>query len=83
MLEPSTSRFASYVILILTYLVGAVSLLVLMVFLFYGSLNLVNLNLGEIAGLGLDASLSLAFFIQHSVMIRRSFRLRLPQALSY
>jgi len=45
-----------------------------MVFLFYGSLNLVNLNLGEIAGLGLDASLSLAFFIQHSVMIRRSFR---------
>jgi protein-S-isoprenylcysteine O-methyltransferase Ste14 len=71
---PSTSRFASYVMLILTYLVGAVSLLVWMVFLFHGSLNLANLGLGEIAGLGLDASLSLAFFIQHSVMVRRSFR---------
>jgi len=74
MLESSTSRFASYVMLILTYLVGAVSLLVWMVFVFHGSLNLVNLGLGEIAGVGLNASLSLAFFIQHSVMIRRSFR---------
>ena len=74
MLEPSTSKFASYVMLILTYLVGAVSLLVWMVFLFHGSLNLVNLGLGEIAGLGLNAFLSLSFFIQHSMMIRRSFR---------
>jgi protein-S-isoprenylcysteine O-methyltransferase Ste14 len=45
-----------------------------MVFLFHGSLNLVNLGLGEIAGLGLNAFLSLAFFIQHSIMLRRSFR---------
>jgi protein-S-isoprenylcysteine O-methyltransferase Ste14 len=45
-----------------------------MVFLFYGSLNLVNLGLGESAGLGLNVLLSLAFFIQHSVMLRRSFR---------
>ncbi len=74
MQEPSTSKFASYVMLILSYLVGAVSLLLWMIFLFHGSLNLVNLGLGEIAGLGLNASLSLAFFIQHSVMIRRSFR---------
>ena len=63
MLEPSTSKFASYVMLILTYLIGAVSMLVWMVFLFHGSLNLVNLGLGEIAGLGLNAFLSLAFFI--------------------
>ena len=74
MLEPSTPRFASYVMLILTYLIGAVSLLAWLVFLFHGSLNLVNLGLGEIAGLELNASLSLAFFIQHSVMIRRTFR---------
>ena len=74
MLEPSTSKFTSYVMLILTYLVGVVSLLVWMVFLFHGSLNLVSLGLGEIAGLGLNAFLSLAFFIQHSMMLRRSFR---------
>ena len=79
MLEPSTSEFASYVMLILTYLVGAVSMLVWMVFLFHGSLNLVDLGLGEIAGLGLNGSLSLAFFIQHSVMLRRSFRRRLAK----
>jgi protein-S-isoprenylcysteine O-methyltransferase Ste14 len=60
--------------LILTYLVGAASMLVWLVFLFHGSLNLVDLGMGEIAGLGLNALLSLAFFIQHSVMIRRSFR---------
>jgi hypothetical protein len=48
----------------LAYLVGAVSLLVWMVFLFHGSLNLVNLGLDEIAALGLNAFLSLAFFIQ-------------------
>ena len=74
MLEPSISKFASYVMLILTYLVGAVSMLVWMVFLFHGSLNIINLGLGEIAGLSLNASLSFAFFIQHSMMIRRSFR---------
>jgi len=45
-----------------------------MVFLFHGSLNLVNLGLVEIAGFGLNALLSLAFFIQHSGMLRRSFR---------
>jgi protein-S-isoprenylcysteine O-methyltransferase Ste14 len=49
-------------------------MLVWLVFLFHGSLNLVDLGMGEIAGLGLNALLSLAFFIQHSVMIRRSFR---------
>jgi protein-S-isoprenylcysteine O-methyltransferase Ste14 len=72
--EPSTSKFTSYVMLILTYLFGVVSLLLWMVFLFYGSLNLVNLGLGETAGLGLNTFLSLAFFIQHSTMLRRSFR---------
>ena len=72
--EPSTSKFASYVMLILSYLVGAISMLAWLVFLFHGSLTLVDLGLGEIAGLGLNGSLSLAFFIQHSTMLRRSFR---------
>ena len=64
MLESSTSRFAAYVMFMLAYLVGAVSLLVWMLFLFHGSLNLVNLGLDEIAALELNAFLSLAFFIQ-------------------
>lgn len=72
--KPPVSRFAAYVMLVLSALVGGVSLLVLMLFLFDGSLNLVNLDMGEAAGLGLDACLCLAFFIQHSGMIRRSYR---------
>lgn len=55
-------------------LLGGGSLLVLMVFLFRGSLNLVVLRWGEAASLWLDACLSMAFFIQHSGMIRRPFR---------
>jgi protein-S-isoprenylcysteine O-methyltransferase Ste14 len=48
-------------------------------FLFHGSLNVVNLGLSETERLWLNACLSLAFFIQHSVMIRRQFRQRLAQ----
>jgi protein-S-isoprenylcysteine O-methyltransferase Ste14 len=43
------------------------------VFLYVGHLNLVNLGLGEPQALLLNASLSLAFFTQHSVMVRKSF----------
>jgi protein-S-isoprenylcysteine O-methyltransferase Ste14 len=66
--------FGAYVIMILTCLIGGVSMLIWLVFLFHGSLNLVNLGLSEIASLGLNTCLCLAFFIQHSTMIRRSFR---------
>jgi len=44
------------------------------IFLFHGSINLVKLSLGETTRLGLDVFLCLAFFIQHSIMIRSSFR---------
>jgi len=63
-----------YAIVTLTRFLGSMSLLAMMVFVFKGSLNLVNLGLGEFAGLALNATLSMAFFIQHSGMIRRSFR---------
>jgi protein-S-isoprenylcysteine O-methyltransferase Ste14 len=41
----------------------------------------IGLELGETASLWLDACLCLAFFVQHSVMIRRSFRQRLARFL--
>lgn len=43
-------------------------------FLYAGHLDLVNLGLDEPQSLLLNAGLSLAFFIQHSTMVRRSFR---------
>lgn len=46
-------------------------------FLFIGSLRVVDLGLSELTGLTWDVFLSIAFFIQHSGMIRRRFRSRL------
>ena len=43
------------------------------VFLYAGHLDLVNLGLDEFQALLLNAGLSLAFFIQHSGMVRKSF----------
>jgi protein-S-isoprenylcysteine O-methyltransferase Ste14 len=58
----------------LTPLFGRVSLLLIMVFIYWGPLNLVNLGLGETWLLLLNTLMSLGFFVQHSGMIRRSFR---------
>lgn len=68
------SRAAIYVLLMLTYLFGVLSLLLWLMFLFHGSMNLVNLGLGETAAFCLNVCLSLAFFAQHSIMIRSSSR---------
>jgi protein-S-isoprenylcysteine O-methyltransferase Ste14 len=72
--EPTVSRSASYVMIYLTYCFGAISMIVFVIFLYKGSLNFVSLKLSHTAALGLNICLSLAFFIQHSIMIRRSFR---------
>jgi protein-S-isoprenylcysteine O-methyltransferase Ste14 len=72
--EPAVSRSASYVMTFLTYCFGTISMIVFVIFLYKGSLNFVSLKLSHTAALGLNVCLSLAFFIQHSFMIRRSFR---------
>ena len=70
----TVSKPAGYVMIFLAYGFGAISLIFFMIFLFKGSLNFVSLNLSHTAALGLNMCLSLAFFIQHSIMIRCSFR---------
>ena len=49
------------------------------IFLFGGSLAVVDLGLSEPTALVLDACLSLVFFIQHSSMLRSSFRKRMAR----
>lgn len=71
---PPASGFTAYILLALSYLFGAVSLLFWLPFLFHGSLNLVNLGLDETQALVLNTCLSLAFFAQHSGMVRASFQ---------
>jgi len=56
-------------------------LFLFMVFLYVGPMKRIDLELGQTASLWLDACLCLAFFVQHSVMIRRSFRQRLARFL--
>jgi protein-S-isoprenylcysteine O-methyltransferase Ste14 len=58
----------------LARILGGMSLLVFMIFLFMGSLNLFDMRLDENEILWFDAGLSLLFFIQHSGMIRKPFR---------
>jgi protein-S-isoprenylcysteine O-methyltransferase Ste14 len=53
---------------------GGMSLLAFVIFLFVGSLNLLDMHLDESGVLWVDAGLSLLFFIQHSVMVRKPFR---------
>ena len=53
--------------------VASASLLLFFVFLFNGALNLVQMGLSRQAVLLWDGFISILFFVQHSVMIRRSF----------
>ncbi len=74
-------RFKAYSILGLAGLLGGGTLMVFMLFLYVGPLELVDIGLAEDRVLWLDACLCLAFFVQHSVMIRKSFRQRLARFL--
>jgi len=75
------SRCAAYVLLVLAGLAGGVSQTAFTLFIFFGSLDLVDLGMDENARLWLDACLSLAFFLQHSTMIRRPYRRSLSKLL--
>ncbi len=68
----SASTVRDYALIAVTRVLGNASLLIMMVFLFRGSLNLVNLSFGESASLVFNSFLSVGFFIQHSGMIRKS-----------
>lgn len=71
--------YLSYILIYLSLLLGGGSLLVFVLFLFEGSLNIVNFGFSYRAALWCDAALSCVFFMQHSVMIRRSSRRFLSQ----
>lgn len=72
---------AAYAIAAITGVLGAGSLALFGLFLWRGALGLVDLGLPERVVWGWDAGLCLLFFVQHSVMVRRSFRDRLGAVL--
>jgi protein-S-isoprenylcysteine O-methyltransferase Ste14 len=71
----------TYVMLALAGIIGGGGLLTFMVFLLAGPLNLVDHGLREPLVLLFDAVLCLVFFIQHSLMARKPFRIQLARFL--
>lgn len=78
MISPNR-RFTPYFMIGLAGFLGGGSLMLFMFFLYIGPLKLVNLSLDDTTTLWLNTSLCLAFFVHHSVMIRKSFRQRLAR----
>lgn len=70
----SIYRIWAHTVIAATTLVGTVSLLGFLVFLFTGPFGWMDLGLVTSRALALDGLLCIAFFIQHSVMIRKFFR---------
>jgi protein-S-isoprenylcysteine O-methyltransferase Ste14 len=68
------SGLAAYVFATLSFVIGASSLIVFTFFLYLGSLHVTELGLGITQILVLDTCLCLAFFFQHSGMIRKRTR---------
>jgi len=62
------------VLAVVSQLLGAAAFLAIGSFLNAGPSNLINLGWSEYGGLALNAGLSIAFFVQHSGMMRRSYR---------
>lgn len=72
--DSQNSGFTAYLIVGLAVLLGGGSMVILGIFLVFGSFHLLDLGLSIPAALAIDAVLCLAFFIQHSGMVRRSYQ---------
>lgn len=63
------------VLICILYILAPISGIMFLFFLFTGSFTIINLNLNAKYALLMDAFLSVIFFLQHSIMIRRKFKL--------
>lgn len=64
---------------LLSATIGGGSMLVFAVFLFAGPPGLIELEVGLTGKLAVDALFSFLFFLQHSGMVRRSFKVRMTR----
>ena len=70
---------SAFVLVASAYVLGGGGMLAWLVFLLKGPWSLAAFNLGAAGGLLLDTLLCLLFFVQHSLMVRRRFRLWLTR----
>jgi methanethiol S-methyltransferase len=64
-----------------TQVLGLGSMLLFVVFLFWGSFTCIPLGLEPAAALAVDALLCMLFFLQHSIMVRTGVRQRLAKII--
>jgi len=74
-------NMTAYFIIVISVLIGGGSLTLFFIFLYVGSINIIELGLNDIQALWFDFFLCSTFFVQHSSMIRKSFRQRLERYL--
>jgi len=73
-------NYTKTVILIWVLLLFGLSVgIMFLFFLFMGSFTIIDLHLSERSALQIDAFLSIVFFLQHSILIRRGTRQRLAK----
>ena len=75
-IDSQDSRLTAYLTVAVAVLLGGGSMVLLGIFLVLGSFQLLDMGLSVQAALVVDGILCLAFFIQHSGMVRRSFQRR-------
>jgi protein-S-isoprenylcysteine O-methyltransferase Ste14 len=72
---PLTARKAfALFILGITAIIGASSFMAFLLYLYAGPLNWIHLGMNEVERLLFNALISVGFFLQHSIMIRKPFR---------
>jgi methanethiol S-methyltransferase len=79
--EVFVNRLAAYFIIVLSTVLGGGSLLLLGVFLIIGPFTVIRFDASEAQVLIWDGFLSLLFFLQHSGMMRASFRNRISPTI--
>jgi methanethiol S-methyltransferase len=62
-------------------IVGGGSSILFYLFLFFGPFTLVNTGFGVVPALAFDAFLCMLFFLQHSILVRKSVRARLGKTI--
>ncbi|HEV2424847.1 MAG TPA: isoprenylcysteine carboxylmethyltransferase family protein [Terriglobia bacterium] len=77
----TASGAGAYVLLVSACILSCTSLGLFGLFLWRGPFPVTRLNLTTSELMGFDGLLAILFFLQHSVMLRRSFRARLKRAL--
>ena len=74
-----TLKHPGFIVAVSSYIFGGSSLLIFAIFLWAGNFNLINFRWDESTALIFNAALSITFFLQHSIMVRPSFKQRLSK----